>query len=183
MIRGELTNLRAVERSDAGLLHSLVNTPDVTSFRARQSAPVSSNEVQRRIEGWLQAEAANGRPDCLIAETIDGESVGPVVVVRAEPAHRAIELELLCSEPDELAADALSAAVDAWFHRWNQHRIWVRVPTSDGPMCRLVEQVGFRIDATLREAAFLDGGYHDIALYCRLATDPEPTEQEMQPHE
>jgi RimJ/RimL family protein N-acetyltransferase len=178
MIRGELTNLRAVERTDAGLLHRLFNEPAATSFSARQHSPVSSNEVQRRIESWLHAESTNGRPDCLIVESLDGIAIGAVVVVRVEERHRAIELDPLFEGVDEVAEDALQAAVDVCFSHWNLHRVWIRALAGDRSLRDMIEDCGFQTDAVLREAAFVDGRYEDVHLYCRLSTDESPADLE-----
>lgn len=175
MIRGELTNLRAVERTDAGTLHRWLNDPDVMRYQGVPDSTVSLAEVQRRIEGWLDDEARLGRPSCLMIELLDGSPVGFALLTKYEEQHRALELAMVIAEPGRcgqgLGTDALTALVDTAFDQWNLHRLDARPLAFHERAHRMYARCGFRHDATLREAAYLDGRYHDVHLYCLLASD------------
>jgi RimJ/RimL family protein N-acetyltransferase len=180
MTRGESFDLRAVERADAGALHRWLNDPAVASFFARQLAPASGNEVQRRIEEWLHRETADGRTACLIAVSLDGDPFGAITVRHDEERHRAIEAELLfstASDLDALIRDALLTFAETCFAQWNLHRIDLRLLADESRWRAIAEACGFRLDALLREAAFLDGRYQDVALYSRLASDSMPGDE------
>jgi RimJ/RimL family protein N-acetyltransferase len=175
MIRGELTNLRAVERTDSGALHRWFNDPDVMRYWGAPEAVFSLAEVQRRIEGWLDEERRLERPACLIIELLDGEPVGVVILSQFEHKHRALELSIMIGESNRwgqgLGTDALSALIDTCFDQWNLHRLWLRSEAFNERAHRLYERCGFVLDATLREASFLDGLYHDVRVYSLLETD------------
>jgi RimJ/RimL family protein N-acetyltransferase len=177
MIRGELTNLRAVERTDAGTLHRWLNDPDAMRYWGVPESTISLAETQRRIEAWLDEERNLQRPACFVIELLDGTPIGMVVLSRYEPKHRALELAVMIGEPGRcgqgLGSDALTFLIDTCFDQWNLHRLTARVLAFDERGHRLYERSGFRHDVTLREAAYLDGRHHDIRLYCLLASDRE----------
>src|SRR5262245_16728043 len=75
MIRGDRTNLRAVERGDDRLLHGWLNDPTVMAGWGLPDPAISMAEIQRRIEVFLGDEAALGRPTSLMVETLEGEAI------------------------------------------------------------------------------------------------------------
>jgi RimJ/RimL family protein N-acetyltransferase len=175
MIRGELVNLRAVERADAPSVTRWFNDGDLMRYWGVPDATVSSNEVQRRIEGWLEEETRLARPSCLIVETLEGEPVGLVILSNYRPDHRSAALSLMIGERarwgEGLGGDALQTVVDACFASWNLHRVWLRVEAGNDRAQRLYRRCGFTHEATLRDATFLDGGYHDVLVFGRLESD------------
>ena len=179
MIRGELTNLRAVERADGGILYRWFNDPEVMRGWGVPDATVSLGEVQRRIEDWLDEERRYDRPACLVIETLAGDAVGLIVLSAYQPVHASIEISLMIGERERwgegLATDALRAIVAVCFDGWNLHRLSLRSEAFNERAHRLYERCGFRREGTLREATFLDGGYVDVYLYALLATDREET--------
>jgi RimJ/RimL family protein N-acetyltransferase len=175
MIRGELTNLRAIERSDASTVHAWLDAAFGAAGWPHVSGPVSLAETQRRIESWLDDERSHGRATCLICDDLEGRSLGLVLLTHVELDHRAIEVDLLFvkSTDDATAAmvDALRSATELCFEQGNLHRMTARAPVEDAQRAGAFTVTGFRRDAVLRQAAYFDGEYHDVALYCLLETD------------
>jgi RimJ/RimL family protein N-acetyltransferase len=175
VIRGELTNLRAVERSDSGLLHRWLNDPELMTFWGDPASTISLAEIQRRIEEWLADEGRLGWPVCLLAELIDGEAVGMIVLSQFEPRIASAELSLMIGERERwgegLGTDILSTVVDVAFQQWALRRLTLRVEAFNDRAIRLYERCGFRREGVLRDASFFDGEYHDLWLYSLLATD------------
>lgn len=175
MIPGERLNLRAVERSDAPLIHRWRNDPAVMPGWGWSSPAPSLNLVAQEIEGWLALESPLGRPAALIAETLDGEPVGLVVlgVDRAE-AH-AVELSLLVGDPARwgqgFGADMVQTVLDACFMDWGIHRVGVRVEEDNTRALALYRRFHFHEEGRLRQAAFRDGRYRDILLFSLLAEE------------
>jgi RimJ/RimL family protein N-acetyltransferase len=176
MIRGELVNLRAVERTDAPDLTRWFNDADLMQFWGIPDATISSNEIQRRIEAWLDEETRLNRPSCLIVESLDAEAVGLVILSDYQPTHRSVALSLMIGDRarwgEGLGGDTLRSIVDACFASWNLHRVWLRVEAHNDRAQRLYQRCGFSLEATLRDASFLDGTYHDVLVYGRLSSDP-----------
>ncbi len=175
MIRGEQVNLRAVERSDALVLHRWLNDPAVMAYWGAPDHTISLSAVQRRVEGYLEEEARLGRPACLIVETLDGEAIGQVILSRYRPAAGSVELAIMIGEAawwgQGYGTDALRAAIDACFDAWNLHRIWLRSEASNERAHRLYARCGFVREAVLREAVYIDGAYEDIVVFGLLRED------------
>lgn len=178
MIRGELVNLRAVERSDAPCLYRWFNDPEVMRYWGLADATVSLAELQRRLEEWLAREAELGRPAAFIIETLDGEPLGLLLTSGESQQHRSLELSLVIGERERwgrgLGTDALEAFLDACFAQWGIHRVWLRSEAFNERAHRLYRRCGFRQEAVLRQASFVDGQFHDVLIFSRLADDSPP---------
>jgi len=175
MIRGELVDLRAVERADAAVVHGWLNDPAVMRGWGASAPATSLTEVQRLIEGWIAEEATLGRPAALIIAPPEPEAVG-LVVLRAERLEaRGAELSLLIGDAERwgqgLGTDAVHTVIDASFGGWNLQRVWLRSEAWNVRAHRLYERCGFRTEGTLRQAAFLDGRYEDVLLFGLLAEE------------
>jgi RimJ/RimL family protein N-acetyltransferase len=175
MIRGELTNLRAVERSDAGLLHCWFNDPELMRYWGVPASTVSRSEIERQIESWIDDEHHLDRPACFMIDLLNGDADGVAILNNFESNHSCVELSFLIGAQEHwgegLGADVFTALVDACFEQWNLHRVTVRVEAFNERAIRLYEGVGFQLDARLREASYFDGGYHDVLVYSLLASD------------
>ncbi len=174
-LRGERVNLRAVEREDAPALHRWLNDPRVMRFWGSPAHTVSRAEIQRRIEDWLDREAVLARPACLVIETLEGEAIGHVVIGEERAEVRSAELSIMIGEPDcwgqGYGTDALDTLLDACFDAWNLHRVWVRSEANNTRAHRLYRRCGFAHEATLRDAAFLDGHWEDVLVFGLLSPD------------
>ncbi len=174
-LRGERVDLRAVEREDAPHLHRWLNDPRVMRFWGSPSHTVSRVEVERRIEDWLDREALLGRPACFMVETLEGEAIGHVLIGEERAEARSVELSIMIGEPDRweqgYGTDALETLLDACFDAWNLHRVWVRSEATNPRAHRLYRRCGFVHEATLRDAAFLDGHWEDVLVFGLLSQD------------
>lgn len=182
---GERINLRAVEREDAAQLHRWLNDPHVMRFWGSPAHTVSRAEVQRRIETWLDQEAALGRPPCLIIETLEGEAIGHVVIGEERAEARSAELSIMIGEPDlwgqGYGTDALETLLGACFDAWSLHRVWVRSEATNTRAHRLYRRCGFLHEVTLRQAAFLDDHWEDVLVFGLLSQDRVPVHGEVAP--
>lgn len=172
---GELTNLRAIERSDIPCVHAWMN--DATVMRGwGWSAPCRSlHDVATQVEGWLAQEVTLGRPAALIGETLAGEPIGLIVLMLERAEAHAAELSLLIGDPTRwgsgLGSDLLETVLDAAFGGWGLHRIGIRVEASNSRALALYQGRGFQVEGRLREAAFLDGRRQDVVLLGLLAPE------------
>jgi RimJ/RimL family protein N-acetyltransferase len=181
MIRGEQVNLRAVERPDAATIHAWLDDPEVMRGWGLGAAAPSLASVQRQIEGWLDDEARLDRPAALVIAALDGEPLGLIVLSQFRADGRSCELSLLIGDPARwgqgLGTDALRTVLAACFDDWNLHRVWLRSEAGNERAHSLYRRCGFTHEATLRDAAYLDGRYHDVLVFARLASDPPADDQ------
>jgi RimJ/RimL family protein N-acetyltransferase len=175
MIPGEVVNLRAVERSDAPLIHRWLNEPEVMRGWGWGAAAASLNAVAQMVEAWLAVESPLGRPAALIAETLDGDPVGFVVLRVDRPEAHALELSLLVGDPERwgqgFGGDILCATLDACFADWGIHRVGLRVEEDNARALALYRRFGFHPEGRLRQAAYHDGRYRDVLLFSLLADE------------
>jgi RimJ/RimL family protein N-acetyltransferase len=175
MIRGELVDLRAVDRTDAATLQGWLNDPAVMRGWGASAPATSLAEVQRQIEGWIAEEGTLGRPAALVIATPDGEAIGLVVLRSERLEARGVELSLLIGDAERwgqgLGTDAVQTVLDACFGGWNLHRVWLRSEAWNVRAHRLYARCGFRHEGTLRQAAFLDGRYEDVLVFGLLAEE------------
>ncbi|CAA9563405.1 MAG: hypothetical protein AVDCRST_MAG73-3929 [uncultured Thermomicrobiales bacterium] len=169
MIPGELVNLCAVDRPDAAVLHRWLNDPVAMRGWGVPDQTRSLSEVGRRIEGWLAEEGERGRPAALLAEDLDGEPVGLVVLAEEDAAARSVALSLLVGDPARwgqgYGADLLRTALGACFDAWGFHRVWLRAEAGNERAHRLYRSAGFVHEGTLRAASFFDGRFGDVLVF------------------
>jgi RimJ/RimL family protein N-acetyltransferase len=175
VIPGEHINLRAVERNDAPLVQRWLNDPQVMRGWGWSAPARSFQGVAQEIEDWLAQEIAHGRPTALLAETLDGEPIGLVILrVDRQEAH-SVELSLLVGDSSlwgrGYGRDILQTSLDACFDGWGIHRVSVRVEDDNDRAVSLYRRAGFSAEGRLRQAAFRDGRRSDILLFGLLAPE------------
>jgi RimJ/RimL family protein N-acetyltransferase len=177
VIRGELTNLRAIERPDAAALFQWFNHPLVMRFWGYGEGIVSLNRIQLDVEEWLEEEQAADRPAAMMIESLSGDALGVAILTEERRQDRAVELSLLIGEPHcwgkGFGSDALGVIVDACFAQWGLHRISARSEIGNERAHRWLRRAGFQLEGTLRDASFFDNAFHDQLLFSLLATDEE----------
>jgi [ribosomal protein S5]-alanine N-acetyltransferase len=178
VIHGLNVNLRAVERSDARLLAELLNQSSVQTGWGTGAVPVSVHRIEQDIEQWLEIERTTQRPACLIIETLEHEPIGALVIVESSRVGQSTAALSIAIHPDRQAhgygRDALAATIEALFDDWNIHRIELTCEAGNELAARMYEALGFVLEATRREATYMNGAYHDQHLYGLLSTDPRP---------
>lgn len=175
ILRGELTDLRVVERSDVGTLHRWLNDPYLMRYWGEPDSAPSVADVQSLISGWRDEAAMIGRPCCLMIEDLMGRAAGWAVLSANDTRHRSAELSFMIGERDRwgngLGSDALAVIVDTAFHEWNIHRLAVRVEAFNERAARFFERAGFQREGVLRDASYFDGCFQDVLAYSLLASD------------
>jgi RimJ/RimL family protein N-acetyltransferase len=175
VVRGELVNLRAVDRHDADSIHRWLNNPDVMRYWGLPSSTPSLTEVQRQIEDWLDQEGRLGRPVCVIIETLEAEVIGFVSFGEYRADSRSTELSLMIGEPEwwgrGFGTDVLRTVIATCFDDWNLRRLWARAEVFNERAHHLFKRCGFVHEATLRDASYCEGQFHKVLVFGLLATD------------
>lgn len=175
MIRGELVNLRAIERTDAPEVWHWFNDSNLMRHWGMSDAVTSLSAVQTRIEGWLDEESRHGHPVAFIIEDLESTKLGMLIFGDYRADAHSMSLSLLIGHRDHwgkgLGTDTLRTAIEVCFSSWALHRLWLHVEAFNERAQRLYERCGFKHEGTLRDASYFDGAYRDVEVYGLLATD------------
>jgi RimJ/RimL family protein N-acetyltransferase len=178
MIRGERTNLRAVERSDARFLRDLLNEPSVQAGWGTSGVPVSVHLVEQDIEGWIETERSTRYPACLIIESLDRVPLGMVLIQLPDGPGLGVASLSIAIEPISQGQghgrDALTSVVEALFDEWRLQRIELTCEAGNQRAIGLYESLGFTRESTRAGTTFSGGEWHDQHLFRLLATEPRP---------
>lgn len=171
MIRGELTNLRAVDRTDLDCIHSWLDDPDeMRSWGYGAPAP-SRNQTIQSIERWLADEAMFGHPSALIIETLEREPIGLMVLSRISFIDRTCELSVVLDAPFRrrgFGSDALDTLLEAAFEQWGYHRVTAYSEEHNSDAHAFFARHGFVCEGRLRAARYQEGIWHDVLIFGRL---------------
>ncbi len=175
MIKGELVNLRAVDRHDAPEIYRWLNSPEVMQHWGTPSSSPSLSRVQHLIEEWLESEAQNGRPQVLVVESFEAKPIGFVQFGEHNLSARSLEFSMLIGDPAQwgrgLGSDVLETVISTCFDDWGLRRLWARSEASNERAQRMFTRLGFVQEATLRDASFFDGNFHDVLVYGLLSSE------------
>lgn len=102
----------------------------------------------------------------------DGRLVGSCQLHSVHPVHRSAELQIRIGADDArgrgVGKKALSQLLAYGFDELDLHRIYLHVFATNERAIRLYEQLGFRREGVLCEAASIDGAWVDVLLMAVL---------------
>ncbi len=177
MIHGQLTTLRAIERTDLDLLWQWYNDAEAMYFWAEPHKTVSHDEMEGRYGAGLSG--STGRTHWLLITTRDeqgqGAPIGRIGYVDLDRRNRHAEIAIMIGEHDYwgrgFGSDALIAYLGYLFHELNLHKVWLRVEAFNQRAQRAYEKCGFQRDGVFREHTFLGGQYYDSIIMSILEAD------------
>lgn len=175
-LEGDGVVLRTIEEDDLPFLRDAINHPDVRRYLPSRNAlnldgerqfyeeVVVGDEDSLNLLIWAEdPEADSGERR---AGTIGVHGVGSV------DGSSEIGLFLVPEAWDEGLGTEASRLVTDWaFDERGRHRVVARVLEGNEGSARIWEKLGFRHEATFREAAFHDGEFVDQHLYAVLADE------------
>lgn len=162
---GERVTLRTVEEDDLAFLRDTVNAPAVREYLGNR-APVNLAQEQE----WFEDQASDDETLNLVV-WVDGERAGTVGLHPRVPEGGTTEIGIFLAEAfwgDGYGTEAAELAVDYAFGEARAHRVAARVIEGNEASRRVWEKLGFRHEATFREATFHGGGYADVHWYAVL---------------
>jgi len=166
--------LRAVHpaRDAAGMLQ-LLSDPEVTRH---SNAPVCTTvaEVRAALEQFPRRFAAKEMIRWAIQPLGHDEAVGTVGLVRVNHEHRRGGLGYDLARRwwgQGLATEAAGAVVAYGFAVMELHRFEAGVLPGNDASARVLQKLGFRKEATLRDYIHLRGRFHNCQLFSLLAAD------------
>lgn len=167
-LESDALELRTIEEEDLEFLRDTVNDPTVRTYLGRRG-PFNLEQEREFFEGVVSDDE---HLNLLI--TVDGDRAGTIGLQPVNPQHGTGEIGLFLAEDawgQGLGTEAARLVTDHAFADRAIHRVKARVFEGNEASKRVWEKLGYRHEATMREAAFLDGEYVDVHHYAVLAEE------------
>lgn len=158
-------SLRPLHRSDAAALWPTLSDPDQCLYLTRE-AFASEDELW----DWLSDPAWNGRT--WIAEDADGEVAARFVAVpgHAEGVEEIGYITCAHRQREGIATEGVRAVIAHLFEE-GARKLTAEVDVRNDPSFALLESLGFRLEAHLREHDATHLGLCDVYWYGLLRSD------------
>ncbi len=170
MIRGRLTYLRPVEKSDIGLVLKWINDETIMPYMVSHFPYSEAYE-----EAWVERISKSETDRVFIICTADDTPIGTIGLHGINQRDRSAELGLGIFEKAYwgrgYGSDAIIALLRFVFEEMNFHRIQLHVHEDNARAKRAYEKCGFVEEGLLRETSFRGGRYTNTFLMSILAED------------
>jgi ribosomal-protein-alanine N-acetyltransferase len=144
--------------------------PDIQYFHFRQ---LDHGEALQWIEQSHQAWRDERAATWAIRQRSNGQVLGRVTVyLRLAEGHSEVSYWVLPTARRRHVATRACRAATAWAHSVGIHRVELQHSTKNEGSQRVAIAAGFVFEGIQRSAARLIDGWHDMALYAHLSTDP-----------
>jgi RimJ/RimL family protein N-acetyltransferase len=174
-IRTDRLDLRPFETTDFAALHAYQSRADVTRYlyfgpQDEMASRESLAKKQQRTALRAQWDVLN--PAVVVRET--GQVIGDVLLAWTSGEQRQGEIGYVF-HPDHAghgyATEAAAAMLELGFDGLDLHRIVGRLDARNTASARLLERLGMRREAHLRENEFVKGEWCDEVVYALLARE------------
>jgi RimJ/RimL family protein N-acetyltransferase len=167
--------LRPFGDDDLDALHAMQSRPEVTHYLYWE--PQSRDESREMLERLKKMTAIDDESDALRLAAVLSDSgilIGDFSLRRASREHNQGEIGFIV-HPDHqgkgYATEAAAVLLRLGFEELGLHRIVGRADARNAASAGLMERLGMRREAHLRENEFVKGEWVDEAIYAILATE------------
>jgi len=167
-LEAEAVTLTTIEEEDLPFLRDTINDPAV---RAGVLYRPPLNLAQER-EYFETVVCDDGSVNLLVC--VDGEPAGTIGLEDIDEVNGTAEIGLFLAEShwgEGVGTEAARLVTDFAFSERRLHRVYARVRTDNAASARIWEKLGYRHEATHREAVFHEGEHVDLELYAALADE------------
>ena len=165
---GDHVYLRPATADDAANAHIwfILSEP-----QAQGCQPLPFRTASEVAEAFKKKEAAADRQAFAIVRKQDKTLVGKITFYDLNTLNRSAGLGLLI-DPDErrkgYAADALRVLIRYLFRYRGLNKVYAQTAEFNAGAVKLLESLGFKKDACLRDHHFYNGEFHDTFIYSLL---------------
>ena len=174
-LRTDRLDLRPVGPDDLPALHAYLSRDDVARYLydgPQDEAAIRETVERKRRRTALRAEGDVLNPAVVLRAT--GEVIGDVLLCWTSAEHRQGEIGYVF-HPDHAghgyATEAAAALLRLGFDGLGLHRIVGRLDGRNAGSARVLERLGMRREAHLRENELVKGEWTDELVYALLARD------------
>jgi RimJ/RimL family protein N-acetyltransferase len=167
--RTERLTLRALVAADLANHHRLFSNPDVVRYL--YDAPLDLNAAEAHLSRRLRSGPPGEGEWRNLAVECGGRFIGEVGVTLASRAHRQCEIGYVFDPAwhgHGYATEASAAMVDYAFEGLGAHRVVGRMDARNDASARVLERLGMRREAHLRQNEYVKGEWTDEVVYAVL---------------
>jgi ribosomal-protein-alanine N-acetyltransferase len=173
MLLGNLTRLRAFEKSDIILYGKWMENPDTVTALYGSLILDCHAQIETTYSDFLTRPAHSL---LLVIETEEDKiPIGVCFFKNIHFTHRHAELEQLHIIPEYqnrgLGTDALRTAINYVFSEMNLNRVWLLSYSGNHQAIRFYRKIGFSEEGILRQVQFKTGQYHDGIIMAVLSDE------------
>lgn len=164
-LEGARVELRTIEEEDLPFLRNTLNDPTVR----RYLYPRPPFNLEQEREYFENVVSDDENVNFLV--TVDGEAAGTIGLMPADAVTGTTEIGLFMAEGwwgEGYGTEAAELCTSYAFDERRLHRVIARVVAGNEASNRVWEKLGYRHEATFREAVFIEGEYRDVNLYAVL---------------
>lgn len=173
MINGSFTGLRAIEKEDIFQLLEWRNLPGLRKYFREYRELNYMNQ-----ESWFENIVQNDK-NTLMFSIVDRNSdalIGACGLCYIDWLQRNADFSLYIGAgnvyiDEKFAPDAGKVLIRYGFDELNLHRIYAEVFEFDTPKQKLMDNLGFKLEGTLRETHWSEGKWNDSLVYGILKSD------------
>jgi [ribosomal protein S5]-alanine N-acetyltransferase len=185
ILQTERLVLREFTAEDWQALFAYQNDPRYLRFYDRESVTERQSQALTYQFILWQGERPRSKAQLAIVLTATGEVIGNVGVRRETAEEPVADMGFELS-PEHwgrgYASEAAQAMVDWGFGDWGLERIYAHCVSDNVASARVLERVGMRLEARLRDHQFFKGRFWDLSLYGMLRGEWESPSAARHPH-
>jgi len=173
MISGIITGLRAIEKKDIQQMLEWRNSPHLRKYFREYRELNSINQ-----EKWFENIVLNDKNTLMfsIINLNNDELIGACGLCYINWIQRNADLSLYIGSgtiyiDEKFAPDAGKTLIRYGFDELNLHRIYAEVFDFDISKQKLMDNLGLKLEGTLRETHWYNGKWNDSLLYGILGSD------------
>jgi RimJ/RimL family protein N-acetyltransferase len=167
--------LRPFTDDDLDALHDLHRRPEVTRYLYWD--PISRDEARSMLKRRMKSTAIQKEGESIQLAMVlpgSGSVIGHVNLQLLSRVHSQGEIGFVL-HPDHsgrgYAGEASQVLLQLGFEELGLHRIIGRCDARNTPSARLMERLGMRREAHLRENEYIKGEWTDELIYAMLSTE------------
>ena len=171
----ERLRLRPFEERDVDAVYAMESRPDVMRYLYWE--PRTFDEARAALDRRVKKTSLDGDAGALrlaVVNRASGELIGDYSLALRSRPDRQGEIGFMF-HPDHhghgYAAEAGQAVLELGFETYDLHRIFGSCDARNTASARLMERLGMRLEATLRESEFVKGTWCDELIYAILADE------------
>jgi len=163
--------IRAIEKLDLPIIQSWRNNDNIRQY-FREYREFSMTQK----ENWYEAMLSDNRFEMFVIVEVGSQKlIGVAGLTYIDWINRHADVHFYIGEGDSwidevFAPKAIPIVLEYGYHTLNLNKLWTEIYEIDTKKLAFFEQLGFKVDANLREHYFHNGKYytsHILSLLCR----------------